>query len=136
MAKKLGNALLLIIGANTLAATTSQDISFSRGEIDATSKDSTADYKETLLGRKEASISVEGQYDPAASTGTGALDVFDLMDDGTSVTVKWGETTTGGKYFTASGYVKDFSLSGPLDEVATWTATITLTGAVTVGTVS
>lgn len=136
MSVKLGNALLLIVGTATIVAQKSASMSLSRATIDVTSKDSDADYREILVSRKEGSMQIESHYDPAAATGTGALDMFTSYNAGTKVTVKFGETGAAGKYFTASAYITEFNLDGPMDDAASWTATITLDGEVTVGTVA
>jgi len=136
MAAILGNAILITVGTALIAAQKSASMSLSRATIDITSKDSDADYKEILVARKEGSMQVESVYDPAAATGTGALDMFTAYNAGTKVTVKMGQTTAAGKYFTSSAYITDFSLEGPMDDAAAWSATLTLDGEVTVGTVA
>ena len=136
MSVKLGNAILLIVGSATIVAQKSASMSLSRGTIDVTSKDSDADYREILVARKEGTMQVEAHYDPAAATGTGALDMVTSFNAGTKVTVKYGETTAAGKYFTASAYITEFSHEGPMDDVSSWSATLTLDGEVTVGTVA
>lgn len=134
MAVKLGNALLVTIGSTVLAGQTASSLDVSSNMIDIRAKGS-EDWKEVLPSVKEASIQIEGLHDPAASSGSGSLDVFALLTGGTLSTVKFGETGTGGKYFTGSGYISNVKLDAPMDDVSTYSATFTFDGAVTVATV-
>lgn len=134
MAVKLGNALLVTIGSTVLAGQTASSLDVSSNMIDIRAKDS-ENWKEVLPSVKEASIQIEGLHDPAASAGSGSLDVFALLTAGTLSTIKFGETGTGGKYFTGSGYISNVKLDAPMDDVSTYSATFTFDGAVTVATV-
>ena len=134
MATILGNAVLLTVDTKLIACQKSASMSLSRATIDITSKDSDGDYKEILVGRKEGSIQVESIYDPAAATGTGALDMFAAFNAGTQVTVKIGQTTASSKYFTSKAYITEFSFEGPMDDAAAWSATLTLDNEVTSAT--
>lgn len=134
MAVKNGNLVLLRYTTSStiycLAGTTSQGIEMSSDMIDVTTKDNsgTAAF---VAGRRSGTMTVSGLYDPEATTGKGALDMFALLNAGTGLTVYWGEITTADYYFTASAYLTSFSIDAEKDGVSTWTANIQLTGAIT-----
>lgn len=133
MSTKLGDVIKLRVGANTLVGQTGGSLSLSRDTIDTTTKDS-GEWGEIIPGKKSGSISLDALYNPDANSGTGALDMLDMFSDGTVGVLKWGETTTGTKYMTASGYITGFDLDGPQGDVATYKCTFTITGEVTTGT--
>lgn len=137
MSVKNGNLLLMRYksGATTytLAGTVSNSVEISHDPIDVTTKDDSGVAK-YIAGRKGGSMTVSALFDPAATTGTGALDVFALLYAGTEIEAYWGESTAGNKYFKANAFLTSFSVDAEKDGVSQWTANLQLSGAITVET--
>lgn len=137
MAVKNGNLCLLRYKSAsttyTLSGVVSNSVEISHDPIDVTTKDhvGVATY---IAGRKGGTMTVSGLYDPAATTGTGALDVFALLTAGTEVEAYWGETTAATKYFKALAFITSISVDAEKDGVTQWSANLQLSGAITVET--
>ena len=130
MAVRSGTVILLKLATSTVDSTVSKNIDFSRDMIDVTTKDSTGLAKEFIPGEKGATIGVEGKW--AETTSNYSMqELFDAFDGGTSLAFIFGGQTTGDMVYTGSGYISAFSNAAPKNAEATWSATITVTGAVT-----
>lgn len=133
MSVKVGNLIKLNVATKTLVGQTGGSLSLSRETIDATTKDS-GEWGEILLGNKSGSVKLDALYDPDAASGTGALDMLALFSAGTLAVLKWGETASGTKYMSASGYITSFDQDAPDGDLTTYSCSFTITGAVTTGT--
>jgi len=82
MAAIQGRTVLIQVGVEgseaTLAGTLSHSMKINAELQDATTKDSDGGWDEFIPGAKGGSFSVQGVYDPAATTGTGFTDMFTL----------------------------------------------------------
>lgn len=89
--------------------------------------------KEYLAGLKDATITIEGKYDPAAN---GPDDVLNGILGGASRTFEFHPqgTATGKPKYTGSLICTGYSVNSPLEDASTFTATFQVTGAVTRGT--
>lgn len=133
MGKIDGRTIALKIDSVVLAGRTSSSISFSADMLDKTTADS-AGYKEYLSGEKGSTISVGALYDRDAAEGMSEAIAY-LMA-GTELKLVYGETETGGKYFTCDGIISSVNFTGDKNTVANYTLDIQVTGEWTIETVS
>ena len=115
-----GTNIVLIQGSYTLVGQIDSSMNLTADMLDATTKDSTDGAKEYCAGETGWTMSVSGLYDPDASTGTGVSDAITALKAGTEWTVKYGQTTTGGKYFTGVALVSGVTLNGPKNELSNY----------------
>jgi len=116
MAAINGTLIFLRNGSNTLTGQLDGNLGGSVDQLDATTKDSTAGAKEFQNGETTWQGQVTALYDPS---GTYKLDdVIDSIKAGTQWEVKFGQVTTGTKFFTGYGYVKGWSWNGPKNAIA------------------
>lgn len=128
MAVRNGDKILVNKGGVIINATISSDASFSWDMIDVTTKDSNQS-KEYISGEDDATVSIEGLYDDAATEAF--VDIYDFGAARTAVTIIFGLQETGNEAYQFSALLSDLSLSGPKNEAASWSATIQKTGPVT-----
>ena len=129
MAVLNGDVILISANGNQLKGTVQADMEASADMIDITTKDSGGD-KEYLSGERDQTFSVEGKWDPS-DTNEGATDAYDDWASGNTVTVLFGQLTSGGTQWSFTDRYSAFSLSGPKNDAATFSLTIQRTGATT-----
>lgn len=125
MAKIDGKLIVLQIGGYTVTGQTTGSINFSADMLDATTKDS-AGWKEFVAGEKNATISVGGLYDPAASTG--AEEIIAYLFVGSALTWKFGQLTAGSTYWEGSGLITSININGDKNTLSAYTVEIQNTG--------
>lgn len=106
--------------------------------IEITTKDSSG-FKEYVAGEKGGTFSFEGLLEYEASVSTQGLSLDDLMTKalaGTEFTVRWSSQDTGDQYFESKVLISNVSASAPNNDVATFSATLQMTGTITVDDVS
>ncbi len=95
----------------------------------------TGDWAGVSPGRKSASGSMNGLYrefTPAEQAANfGYDDVFDLLDEGTRVTISYGTLNTGQRRYEAKAYISNVQFDRPENGPATWSANFTVDGAIT-----
>jgi TP901-1 family phage major tail protein len=133
MAQKDGLRVLVNIGGNVYAGQTTASFSASRDEIDVTTKDSIEQWKDFLMGEKEATISVEG-IQAVDATNSAFTQIFTDFNDNTKLTFILGGTETGDDVLTGDGYVQAFDANMNKNEGENYSATIRVTGKVTADT--
>lgn len=133
MAVQNGTSVLLSIGGTTINATTNHDLNLSVDMIDVTTKDS-AGSKEYIAGEDDATTTLEGNYDPAATYGWSEL--FAAAIGKAAGTLIFGLQANGSKAYQFSGLLMNLTLSGPKNAAGTWTAEFQKTGPITEITVS
>lgn len=131
MAKIDGVKIFLKIGSNVLVGQTTGSMDLTSDMIDCTSKDSGQD-KEYLAGERDATISVDSLYDPAAAEGFS--EVFGYLKAGTSIAWSFGETEAATKVWNGNGFISQVTLNGPKNEASSYSLTIQNSGAVTEAT--
>lgn len=94
-------------------------------------------YRELLESTRSGSVSgnffyAEKDSSPAAVYGFD--DLFGYFNGRTKIYVKIATAETGDKYYTAAGYMTALEVSAPVEDNATCSITIELTGAITEGT--
>ena len=132
MAQINGNNVLLTHNGTTIACSTSNGLSISKELIDITTKCSSS-WAENISGRKSWTVDIEGVYDTALSENFDEL--FADMNGTTASTIR---ITDGGSpvaspdnSYHGSGFITELSLSAPMDDRVTWTATFVGNGALT-----
>lgn len=135
MAKINGNLLIVTRNGTALACQTSSTLDISSDMLDTTCKGEAPD-RSFIPGLTDKTISVDGIYDPNPSSGTGIGQAIADIMAGTQVTVRFGETTSGGTYWTGSAYFENVSVTGDLNSPASFSATLHITGALTEGSVT
>ena len=120
-----------------IANLVSNDISFTKDLIEVTSK-SSAGSKEFMYGHFGASGSFEGRFedDSVGSTEYSFEELYSVMVAGTNLSVVFTTNVTGDVKYTGSALLGGLSLSAPDNDAASFTGDITITGAVTQGTVA
>lgn len=134
MAKVNGTDVGVYIDDTLITAAQSAEIAFSVNMIETTSKDSGGD-SEFIPGLRSGTVSVEALYTDA-SGDQNQTDLFTLLKNRTSVTIKWGVNSTGKNIYSGSAYISSLSPSAPMEDVVTYSAEFQLTGAITETTVA
>jgi len=119
-----------------IANATSNDFSITKDMIETTNKDS-AGAKEYIAGEYGYTMSVEGMFEEDASVGA-LISWKEILTDliaGTSVTIVMTSNVSGDIKLSGSAFFSDLNLTAPRNDVATFTASIQGTGALTVGTI-
>lgn len=127
MAVKNGTDVLLQVGGTVVNATTTSSLDLSVDMIDVTTKDSSGS-KEYIAGEDDATIQLEGFYDPAATYNFSQL--FTAITGKASATLTFGLQESGDKAYRLSGFVSNLTLGGPKNEASTFTATFQKTGGI------
>ena len=125
MAKIDGKLMVMQIDGVTIAGQTTGSMSTNADMLDATTKDS-AGWKEFLPGEKNVTFSVGGLYDPAAAEGS--EEALAYLYEGAVLTWRWGQTTSGGSYWTGSGYISSIDINGDKNTLSSYTIQIQNTG--------
>jgi len=126
-----GTAQLLKLGASgteqTLIQLTNCSMSVNADLFDTTSKESNG-WKSVMPGLRDVSYSGEGLADFATSDNYTLAEIFAAYNNRTLLSVKF---TNGTNTFSQSGYIASFEISGPMEDVATYTIEVTGTGVLT-----
>jgi TP901-1 family phage major tail protein len=125
-----GTNVALSVGGTVIGQATECSLTLNQETIDVTTKDSSGN-RELIGGMKSGSMSVSGLIDVSAAT-TGALTLVAQWETGGSVAVVFDHAATGGKTFTGSGIITSLEQSGGTEDAPTFSASIELTGAITV----
>jgi predicted secreted protein len=119
-----------------IANASSNDFSITKDMIETTNKDS-AGAKEYIAGEYGYTMSVEGMFEEDASVGA-SISWKEILTDliaGTSVTIVMTSNVSGDIKLSGAAFFSDLNLTAPRNDVATFTASIQGTGALTVGTI-
>jgi predicted secreted protein len=119
-----------------IANATSNDFTITKDMIETTNKDS-AGAKEYIAGEYGYTMSVEGMFEEDGSVGA-LISWKEIITDllaGTSVTIVMTSNVSGDLKLSGSAFFNDLNLTAPQNDVATFTASIQGTGALTVGTI-
>ncbi|WP_445956193.1 phage tail tube protein [Yeosuana sp.] len=120
-----------------IANLVSNDLTFTKDLIETTSK-SSAGSKEFMYGHFGASGSFEGRFEDDSVSGTeySFEQLFDAQVAGTSLTVVFTTNTTGDLKFEGTALLSSLSLSSPDNDAASFSGDVTISGAITKGTVA
>lgn len=133
MAIKNGKTFRIKIGSEVITMEESFDFSGSSEVVEASNKD--GDF--TVQGTKTRTVNVSAHYDDDGA----ATNQFDTMyayyESGDSFAITWGGDETGNLLMSGNGICTDINFSAAVGNTpASWTATISISGAFTLGTVS
>jgi len=113
-------------GGVKIACATSAEVNQEMSPRDATCKDSQGN-SESLEGLKSWDMSGEGFLDPSATLGYDELVV--IMNARTLINVRWTSGTSTVKYHQGDAYLTSLSGSAGVEESATFSFSLTGTGA-------
>jgi TP901-1 family phage major tail protein len=126
-----GTAQLLKLGTagseETLIQLTNCTMSVNADLFETTSKES-GGWKSVMPGLRDVSYSGEGLADFTAGANYTLTEIFAAYNARTLLSVKF---TNGTNVFSQSGYIASFEVSGPMEDVATYTIEVTGTGVLT-----
>lgn len=128
MAKQDGNLIYVRFSDTDIVGLTTKSMNFVNDMIDITSQDSSGGWKEFLPGERGATISVNGLYSEGEDNGAGGA--FDKLANGTSVSFKFGQKSTGTDYFSGTGYIQGLTIEGAKNAASSYSFEIQVTGAV------
>lgn len=125
MATFNGTSLTLSIGGVDVAQSTTCSITLDADTIDVSSKDSSG-YQVVIQGQKSGTVDFEGLVD-LAGNGTGGA-IYTYWSAGTSVAWIFSDGT---KSISGNGIVTNLSIDAPMEDVATYSGSLQITGSVT-----
>jgi predicted secreted protein len=125
MATFNGTSLTLTIGGVDVAQSTSCSITLDADTIDVSSKDSSG-YQVVIQGQKSGTVDFEGLVDLAGNTTGGAI--YTYWSAGTEVAWVFSDGT---KSISGNGIVTNLSIDAPMEDVATYSGSLQITGSVT-----
>jgi hypothetical protein len=118
MSKINGTLVKVYVDADAIAYGTSAGISISMATREVTNKDS-GGWSEFAESKLSGKIDFKG------------IDLFSVQTSRTTVTLKWGDTTTAKKRFESDAYITDLSLSSEVEGNVEFTCNFQLTGTIT-----
>jgi predicted secreted protein len=127
MSKINGTLVKVYVDADAIAYGTSAGISISMATREVTNKDS-GGWSEFAESKLSGKIDFKGIFDDAAAFGTS--DLFSVQTSRSTVTLKWGDTTSGKKRFESDAYITDLSLSSEVEGNVEFTCNFQLTGTI------
>lgn len=130
-----GTNLRIYNGTDPYGYATSCTLDMSAEVRETLSKDSVSSWAENEVGQLSATLSFEGFFsEDTTINSTNVENVSDLFGDFSGKTaVSWRFTTdaTGEAVWSGSGYITSLSFTGNVEENATYSGTITVSGAIT-----
>jgi hypothetical protein len=130
MSVQNGDVLILDIGGVQVGALLSNSFNAAADMLDATTKDS-AGAKEYISGEYGWGMSFESLYDPAATEGFS--EALGYVKAGTSLDVYWGGVVAADVFFNGNALMSSVDLSGPKNEVSSYSGELQGTGVITEG---
>jgi len=129
-----GTNLRLFVGAVPIAYATSCTLSITRETREVIHKDAPgAGWAESAPGQKSGTCSVDALYneDGTVNDNETPKTLFDALNSGTllNCTVETGEV--GDNIFAFTAYVTDLEVTAAVEENATYSATLTISGTIT-----
>lgn len=132
-----GTDLRMYVGGNAVAYATSFQMSMSKNVNELIHKDNPGGgWREIDVNKttKQATITIEALYAEDGANNA-PVDLFGLFDGSTAVTISAKTGESGDTSYDGSGYVTALDVTGSVNEIATFSATIEVTGAIASGTV-
>lgn len=126
-----GNNIAVQLEGKAIGHTTSGTMNFETDTPEATNKNS-GGFREIIAGVKSAEVSFDGMVDPTddGTTFQGVKYLTNAWVNGTQLTVIFGTGTTGEEIYTFEGYISNLELTSEANQPATYSGTITSTGAI------
>jgi len=127
MSYQAGYKTLIKIDTKVLCGRRNVGVDFNADMAEATTGESTNQWKEYLPLFKGMEMSMDGLYDPDSS-GEKVSDAIILLKNGTLCTVYYGGVVAGDEYEEASAYINHIHIDGPHDDLKSYTLDIIVTG--------
>lgn len=123
-----------------LGYATSCTLDMSAETRETVSKDSVSSWAENEVGQLSATLSFEGFYSSDttinATTVKNVNDLYDKFEAKTAISWSFQSAASGEFIYSGSGYITSLSFNAPVEENATYSGTITVSGAVTNTTIT
>jgi|SRR6056297_624092 len=132
-----GTNLRMYIGSTPIAYATSCTLSFSRELRETIHKDNPGSgWAESEPGQKSGTLTVEALYNEDGTTNNYETPrtLFDALDDGTELSCTVETGIDGDNIYTFSAFCTEYEVTASVEENATYSASFTITGAVTMST--
>lgn len=132
-----GTNLRLYIGSTPIAYATSCTLSFSRELRETIHKDNPGSgWAESEPGQKSGTLTVEALYNEDGTTNNYETPrtLFDALDDGTELSCTVETGVSGDNIYTFSAFCTEYEVTAAVEENATYSASFTITGEVTMST--
>ena len=127
MSVQPGYKTLIKIDTKILCGRRNVSMDLTADMAEGTTGESTNQWKEYVPMFKGMEFSMDGLFDPDSS-GEKVSDAIVLLKNGTMCTVYYGGTEVGDKYEEASAYINSVNITGPYDDLKSYTLGITVTG--------
>jgi len=133
-----GTNLRLYVGSTPIAYATSCTLSFSRELRETIHKDQPRLWRGQKVnrGQKSGTLTVEALYneDGTSNNYETPRTLFDALDDGTELSCTVETGVSGDNIYTFSAFCTEYEVTAAVEENATYSASFTITGAVTMST--
>jgi hypothetical protein len=126
MAAQPGYLTVINVDGNVLCGRRNMSMDVEADMAEATTGESTNQWKEWVPMYKGMEFTMEGLVDPAA-TGTTVPAAIALLSAGTGITAFYGGGT-GDTGYTGDGYIRHVSVNGPYDDLKSYSLDIVITG--------
>jgi len=128
MSYKPGYKIVLKFNEKIIVGYRTTDMDMTADMAESTTGASTNQWKTYVPMYKGMTFSVSGLYDPDATTYERISDVIGLLKVGEEFTAKYGGEESGDAYEEAYAYISHVSISGPYDDLASYTIDVQVTG--------
>ena len=117
-----GSDFLVYVEGVAIAHATSHSLNVTQATRDATTKDNLG-WRSKLSGMREWSCTADGLISLDQSAILGTTDLFTLMTNRTTVTVKFATDNSGDAYWGGEAILSSLNLDAPMEENGTYSAT-------------
>jgi len=132
MAKVNGTDMTVLTGSDVVLYSKNCTLNIEQDLPDSTTKGSSG-WEEHINGVRRWSIDFDGAFD-ASGTGFTAVEIIDSIIARTSdTTIKFGLEASAGHYYSGSATWKNLSITGAVEDVATYSGSLVGNGALTYG---
>ena len=129
----LGNIRLLYIDGTAVGCTTQMEFQGQSDEVDATCKDNDG-AKQSLPGQKGWTVSLSGFQ--VFNNNPSVDDLFALWNDRTEFTVLLSTDVVGDTEYQGSGYIQSITITDNVNEVASYSISITGIGPISANVIA
>ncbi|MCH7764918.1 MAG: hypothetical protein IIB95_14475 [Candidatus Marinimicrobia bacterium] len=134
MGYKAGYKIVLKFDGKVLVGFRNSNMDLDVDMAEATTGESTNQYKEYIPMYKGMTFSIDGLYDPDTANQS-VLDCIGLLKNGTKFTAIYGGIETGDEYETADAFITHVGRTGAYDDLSGYTVDVQVTGEPTSGIV-
>ncbi len=127
MGYKAGHVLKIKIGDTAVVGLRSKELNYESELAEATTDDSSGQWREYVPLQKGGTVSADGLYNPDL-TGENLFDFISNLKSGTEVTVYFGGVESGDSYEEASAYINSVTWSGDNTDLQNYSVEMTING--------